>query len=199
MLDGAPAGGHGIHHWPGSIFSVEGGALRGRHGGWPVRRIAQWRRASAWPGRVDLAAGDTSVDHAGTAAAITAICGSTRALDVPLLMGSLSTNSRAHLGGFEGRALRAGDRLALRPAAAGCGPHDQAGPDGPIRIVWGLHADLFSSANPRSGSCRSDFTVSARLDRMGVRLDDPAKVFAGGTHPVAGVRRYRAGRYPDPG
>jgi biotin-dependent carboxylase-like uncharacterized protein len=38
-------------------------------------------------------------------------------IDVPLLMGSASTDIKAQIGGFEGRALRDGDTLPLLPAS----------------------------------------------------------------------------------
>ena len=98
------------------------------------------------------------------------------------VMGSIATSSRARLGGSDGRALRAGDVIALtgksgagRPAMA---PAEPAA--GPTRIIWGLHADLFD-ADIRQRFLDSEFIVSRQLDRMGVRLDDAAGVFAGAT------------------
>lgn len=38
-------------------------------------------------------------------------------IDVPLVMGSRSTNLKAHVGGFEGRKLMAGDILPIFPAS----------------------------------------------------------------------------------
>ena len=48
-------------------------------------------------------------------------------IDVPRVLGSMSTALAAGFGGFDGRALRAGDRLAAAPAAPGArhaAPHD---------------------------------------------------------------------------
>jgi allophanate hydrolase len=50
--------------------------------------------------------------------------------------------------------------------------------EGPIRIVWGLHADLFLPA-VRARFLSTNFRVSSRLDRMGTRLEDRRGVFAG--------------------
>ena len=48
--------------------------------------------------------------------------------------------------------------------------------EGPIRVVWGLHADLFGSTL-RQRFIGSTFHISSRLDRMGVRLEDRQRVF----------------------
>jgi allophanate hydrolase subunit 2 len=53
-----------------------------------------------------------------------------------------------------------------------------ASPASPIRFVWGLHAELFA-ARVRERFLGERFRVSSRLDRMGIRLADPAGVFAG--------------------
>ena len=42
-------------------------------------------------------------------------------IDVPLVMGSRSTNLKAHVGGFEGRKLMAGDILPVFPASVSRG------------------------------------------------------------------------------
>src|SRR5690606_33402537 len=49
---------------------------------------------------------------------------------------------------------------------------------GPIRCLWGLHADLFSEA-VRLAFVSAPFVVSPRIDRMAVRLDDRTGVFRG--------------------
>ena len=80
-----------------------------------------------------------------------------------------------------GRALRAGDVVPLEPIAGGREGVETQAPqvtEGPIRFVWGLHADLFVSAR-RQQFLAARFGVSGKLDRMGVRLDDPERVFGG--------------------
>lgn len=103
-------------------------------------------------------------------------------LDVAPVLGSVATNSRVRLGGLDGRALRAGDVLAL--TGQGLTPAEVsrplASPNGPIRVIWGLHADAFASAI-REHFLRAEFVVSTRLDRMGVRLTDTDGVFADAT------------------
>jgi biotin-dependent carboxylase-like uncharacterized protein len=101
-----------------------------------------------------------------------------REIGVPPVLGSRSTNCMVGLGGYEGRALRAGDRLPLPPVLE-LAPRflRQPAADGPIRVMWGLHAELFPTSL-RQLFIAESFTISPRLDRMGVRLNDPAGVFA---------------------
>lgn len=103
-----------------------------------------------------------------------------REIDVPPVLGSRATSSIAGIGGFDGRALLAGDVVTLGatlPRGRGQHPAPDAVRDGPIRIIWGIHADRFSTAI-RQRFVTGDFTVSPQLDRMGVRLLDPRQVFA---------------------
>ena len=96
-----------------------------------------------------------------------------REIDVPLLLGSQATNSTVGLGGFDGRALVAGDRVRFGDEAhtvqAPVAPPEQPA-DAAIRVIWGLHADLFPAAM-RKQFVETAFVISKRLDRMGVRLD----------------------------
>lgn len=105
-------------------------------------------------------------------------------LEVPPLLGSRATNVTVGLGGYKGRALRAGDRIVLGvrgEATAGAGATPAETRDGPVRVLWGMHADLFD-AEVRRRFVESAFQVTSSLDRMGVRLADPAGVFAGMRH-----------------
>ncbi|MDR3470833.1 MAG: biotin-dependent carboxyltransferase family protein [Devosia sp.] len=162
-------------------FVVVGEALRGGFlGGSFSLRINGV--AQSWPYVGDLAPGDRVEITPGPAGNY-GYCRLDREIGVPLLLGSRSTNLIAALGGLDGRALRAGDVLPLA-TVAGSGERDAATPaavpidSDPIRFVWGIHADLFAPATRRAFT-EERFTVSNRLDRMGVRLDDPAGVFAG--------------------
>jgi 5-oxoprolinase (ATP-hydrolysing) subunit C len=139
-------------------------------------------KSKRWPVQVTLKPGDNVVITPGSAGNY----GYVRFggdLDVPLVIGSRATSTVAALGGFQGRSLRPGDELAIlagdvtRPAKTG----QTRMPDAPLRFVWGLHADLFD-ARERSGFVSSSFFVSHRLDRMGVRLEDRAGVFASAQH-----------------
>jgi allophanate hydrolase subunit 2 len=73
--------------------------------------------------------------------------------------------------------LHAGDELPLLPASEPAEHNTRAGgTEGPIRVIWGLHADLFPAAL-RQRFVSEPFEISPRLDRMGVRLADPAGIF----------------------
>jgi biotin-dependent carboxylase-like uncharacterized protein len=101
-------------------------------------------------------------------------------IDAAPVLGSMATSSRARLGGLDGRSLRAGDVIALTGGTSGAAipvPARTEPETGPIRVTWGLHADLFSSAL-RQHFVEAGFVVSSSLDRMGVRLADPDQVFA---------------------
>jgi biotin-dependent carboxylase-like uncharacterized protein len=99
-----------------------------------------------------------------------------REIDVPSLLGSRSTNLTVGLGGFKGRALKAGDRIAFGEIGPGPTPVGSTIGDGPIRVLWGLHADLFDGS-VRNAFATNVFAISTGLDRMGVRLTDPQQIF----------------------
>jgi len=105
-------------------------------------------------------------------------------IDVPLVLGARATDLRAKFGGLDGRALQAGDRLAtfaVERRAGGDAPSwfvDSSRAwfrpaDAPLRIVRGPQADDFDDAAWSTLLSRA-FTVTARSDRMGVRLAGPA-------------------------
>ena len=76
------------------------------------------------------------------------------------------------------RALRAGDVLDFGSKGADVASATRAEAEGPVRVVWGIHADLFP-ATVREAFVSEAFGISAKLDRMGARLDDRRRVFAG--------------------
>lgn len=128
-----------------------------------------------WPGALALKAGDifsVSPGPRGNYGYLRFDGG----MDVPQVLGSIATNMRAGLGGLEGRALIAGDRIGLVAATAECSSRQCVAQEGPIRVIWGLHADLFGTVRDRF--LAADFTISPQLDRMGVRLNDGSAVFA---------------------
>jgi allophanate hydrolase subunit 2 len=98
-------------------------------------------------------------------------------IGVAPVLGSRSTNCTVGLGGWQGRALLAGDELSLLPATEAPPIFRPTSSEGPIRVIWGLHADLFPAA-VRQRFLSEPLAVSSRLDRMGVRLDDAAGIFA---------------------
>lgn len=105
--------------------------------------------------------------------------------DVAPVLASRSTYARGRIGGLEGRALIAGDRLPLVHAQAAPGD-DRAlahppgpGRDQPIRIVLGPQDDLFKPAAIET-LLSSAYAISKNADRMGMRLDGPKLAHAAG-------------------
>ena len=110
----------------------------------------------------------------GSSTAYLAIAGG---FAVPPFMGSLSTYSRAGVGGFEGRKLAAGDALPLLRATAPAGderklaqPFDYG--SGPVRVVWGPQEEYFSAEGRRTFVTQK-YRVSKEADRMGIRFEGP--------------------------
>ncbi len=125
--------------------------------------------------RLDLVPGQALAARAGAAGAwcYLAVAG---AKALPRYLGSLSTHTRSGLGGLEGRALQAGDRLALEGARAlGTPPQRILAPwlDRPaetIRVVLGPQDDFFDAAEIARFAA-GPWSLSPRSDRMAFRLD----------------------------
>jgi biotin-dependent carboxylase-like uncharacterized protein len=97
--------------------------------------------------------------------------------DIAPVLGSLSTLTRGAIGGFEGRALRAGDVLPLRQGTAPereevTLPPLSLSPPPRVRIVLGPQDDYFTSAG-LAALLGSTYTISQASDRMGMRLEGP--------------------------
>ncbi|MBQ4516695.1 MAG: biotin-dependent carboxyltransferase family protein [Clostridia bacterium] len=97
--------------------------------------------------------------------------------DIPLAMGSMSTNLKCALGGFEGRKLKKGDEILLRQSVpkAHVGSRDIKPENNfentiVVRVVLGPQDDYFTE-NGINTFLTSEYTVSDKSDRMGVRLD----------------------------
>jgi antagonist of KipI len=100
-------------------------------------------------------------------------------IDVPVVLGSRSTLLAAGLGGLEGRALRAGDRLALGAVPSTArrrrmqpGVLPGYTPRVELRVVRGAQVDAFAGKGLAT-LFASDYRVSSRSDRMGLRLEGP--------------------------
>ena len=101
-------------------------------------------------------------------------------VDVPPVLGSRSTDVRSGFGGFEGRALRAGDRVPLArpssaslPRPAGRVPRSRLPlPGGITRLrVLLIAAAADGGSGILRGLTTGTFVVSTRSDRMGYRLE----------------------------
>ncbi|MCF4098337.1 biotin-dependent carboxyltransferase family protein [Maritalea mediterranea] len=105
-------------------------------------------------------------------------------IDVPLLLGSKSTNLAAQIGGLSGRALAIGDEISLKQGAVLTAaqhvkdpPLQEPDPVVTLRVLPGLHADLLGP-NIWHNLFEHEFQISASTDRMGVRLVDAHDRFA---------------------
>ncbi|MDR7865216.1 MAG: biotin-dependent carboxyltransferase family protein [Sporomusaceae bacterium] len=102
-------------------------------------------------------------------------------IDVPAVLGSRSTYTRAAVGGLEGRKLKAGDTLAIgrgdladnRPLLLPDAhrPAD-AGSELTLRVLPGPQDDHFTAAGLAT-MFTSSYTVTDEADRMGYRLEGP--------------------------
>lgn len=114
-------------------------------------------------------------------------------IDLPVVLGSRATHLRAHFGGVEGRALRAGDPLPIGTPSRDAGQlmarlgkggrtwiADRAGfsreltgataLNAPLRLLPGADTDRLS-IDGRRAMLDATFRVSTRSDRMGYRLE----------------------------
>ena len=86
-------------------------------------------------------------------------------ISVEGVLGSPSTDLRTGFGGHEGRAVRAGDRLALAPSSGHPARWDGQVESGPIRVVAGPDPGSLDALLDR------EWTTGIDADRAGVRLD----------------------------
>ena len=119
-------------------------------------------------------------------------------IDVPVVLGSRSTCLVASFGGYQGRALRAGDELAIGASRADPPRRSLAASLRPvyrstIRLVAGEHLALLDDGS-RAALFGGRFAVSPRSDRMGYRLDgerlalrEPVELLSGGV-PAGAVQ-----------
>lgn len=145
------------------------------------------RPAEAWRA-YDLVRGDL-LEVASARAGMRTYLAVAGGFAVPPTLGSLSTHSRSNIGGFDGRALRQGDRLPIGSAPAGGPPleldaADRPATDGPIRVVLGPQDDAFTVAGIAT-FLASAYRVTQKTDRMGCQLDGPAIEHADGFNIVS--------------
>ncbi len=110
-------------------------------------------------------------------------------LDVPLIMGSRSTNLRCRLGGFAGRSLQAGDVLSVLPSVSlvsgSCVPCEKpAHGEALIRAVPGPQNDYFTKNGIQTFFTEA-YTVTPASDRMGMKLSGPAPQAVSGTDIIS--------------
>ena len=131
---------------------------------------------------------ETVAVRAGDEIAFTAVKSGCRAylalaggIDVPQVMGSRSTYLRGKIGGLEGRALKAGDKIGVCaqavkniPLGTRLSPDLIPGYDPLIRlrVILGPQDDHFTAAGMDT-FLNSEYTVTTEADRMGYRLEGP--------------------------
>lgn len=94
--------------------------------------------------------------------------------DLPPVMGSVSTNLKCGLGGFQGRKLMTGDELPLNHSCALFQPRRVSPPeDYPVsislRVLLGPQDDAFTDQGIGT-FLGSEYVVTDKADRMGIRL-----------------------------
>ncbi|WP_352425252.1 biotin-dependent carboxyltransferase family protein [Aminomonas paucivorans] len=104
-------------------------------------------------------------------------------VEVPSVMGSRSTHLRARLGGFQGRALAAGDEIVsgspdplwARGEGLPC-PEDlrpRWDPLAPLEVLEGPQTDAFTPQGLET-FFGNEYAISPEADRMGYRFEGPA-------------------------
>lgn len=110
-------------------------------------------------------------------------------IDIPAINGSVSTHTKAKIGGFEGRPLQAGDQFGIkafiRDEVNVCnfyGGHNlfntalynRGGREchEPLRVVLGEQATYFTENGIKTFGSKI-YTLTVQCDRMGFRLDGP--------------------------
>ncbi|MCL1994380.1 MAG: biotin-dependent carboxyltransferase family protein [Spirochaetes bacterium] len=102
-------------------------------------------------------------------------------MDIPVVMGSKSTYAKAKIGGWEGRPLKAGDKIPYNKTnVAGKSPVQMPAQYIPayaqenvLRVVLGPQDDAFTQEGIDT-FLSSAYTVSSEADRMGYRLEGAA-------------------------
>lgn len=101
-------------------------------------------------------------------------------LDVPLVMGSRSTDIKCKLGGFEGRAIKSGDEIHFLNSVKKL-PHmrdrhveavEFSADVVKVRVTMGPQDDYFTPKGLET-FLNNAYTVTHECDRMGYRLDGP--------------------------
>ena len=93
--------------------------------------------------------------------------------DLPLVMGSVSTNLKCGLGGFQGRKLQKGDELSLNQSVAAHQPRRLSPPNYSdritLRVLLGPQDDAFTKRGIDT-FLGSEYILTDKSDRMGLRL-----------------------------
>jgi KipI family sensor histidine kinase inhibitor len=145
-------------------------------GPWPVPR-----------GSVVLARPGNRLSFIGRRSGCRAYVALAGGIDVPVVLGSRSTDLGAGFGGLAGRALRAGDRLSVSPRrgepSEAAEPTPRAGP-ATLRVTRGPQEEHLSAASV-ARFLAAEYAVTAASDRIGYRLQGPGLEHARGGEIVS--------------
>ena len=148
------------------------------------RPAVMWRRIRVSAGAV--------LSYSGLRDGLRAYLAVAGGVDVAVVLGSRSTSTRAALGGFQGRALKTGDVLAIGDAAivpgspgsslagekgsrsvfGGHVPFPAYGHDHLVRVVPGPQDDAFTAAGLATFTS-AVYTMTPQSDRIGCRFQGP--------------------------
>ena len=115
-------------------------------------------------------------------------------IDVPEVLGAHATHTLGALGGIDGRALRRGDRLALRWTPPDCSAVGRRFADAPeyprewdLEIMVGPQADPeFLTHGDVEHLCSQHWQVDANSNRVGLRLEPVRLEWARSSGGIAG-------------
>ena len=101
-------------------------------------------------------------------------------LDIPVVMGSRSTNMKAKIGGMKGRKLEKEDVIGFRDPKATIknldtrrmAPEFVPRKEYTVRVILGPQDDMFTDAGIKT-FLSEVYSVTQEFDRMGCRLDGP--------------------------
>jgi 5-oxoprolinase (ATP-hydrolysing) subunit C len=134
-------------------------------------------QAAVWAGwRIAVRSGQT-LHIEGARAGMRGYLAVRGGIDVPIVLGSRSTDLKAGFGGWRGRLLKDGDCLPVSACDAPALTVQRIGirlphPVAPVRVLPGPEFHEFPAA-AQSALWSADWTLTARSDRMGFRLSGP--------------------------
>lgn len=155
------------------VFAVTGGDLQPRRNG---EDIPMYRALRAKPGDI--------LSFAGRRSGCRTYIAFQGGLDVPLVLGSRSTDVKAGLGGWQGRKLKSGDKIPVaaagkRTCTAAVPQEDFSGKEKVLRVTMGPQEERFT-AEGIATFLNTSYTVTPQSDRMGCRLSgDPIRTVSG--------------------
>ncbi len=155
-----------------TVFGYMGAEMEAKLDGEPVSR-----------GRTYLARAGQSIKLGFAKNGIRSYLAFAGGIDVPMVLGSRSTNIKCSIGGFEGRKLRAGDMLDIGPSKymrrgmrrilKRKASQREYNSEIQVRVILGPQDEYFTE-NGLIDFLNAPYKVSTDIDRMGIRLEGEA-------------------------